>query len=264
MESTRFATLCSGSSGNAALIGLGGRYLLADAGASCRNIVGSAARLGVQKDDICGVLITHEHSDHIKGLNVFLKHTGVPVFATSATLDYLWQMDVLPAGCRMVATDEGAFEHEGFVIESFATSHDAAGSCGFRVQAGESAMAVCTDLGMMSEHVFRYLQGASLVALEANYDPVMLKTGPYPAYLKKRIAGKQGHLSNDESAAAVVALMAGGCRHVVLVHLSEENNRPDAALTAVGAAFEQSGRELSPGCSVTVARRYEPGDWIAF
>ena len=265
MDTPRFTTLFSGSSGNAALVGGDGRYLLIDAGASCRQLLAAAERVGVSRGQFCGVLITHEHTDHIKGLNVFLKQVPVPVFSTPATLDYLWQADVLPAGADLHPLDSDSTGYAGFSITNFATSHDAAGSCGFRIEVeNRAAMAITTDLGVMEEHVFRHLQNASLVALEANYDREMLRLGPYPAYLKKRIASHRGHLSNDDSAAAVVALMAGGCRNVVLCHLSEENNHPDRVLQTVREAFARSGREIEPGCSVRVAARYEPGEWVEF
>lgn len=265
MESSRFVTLFSGSSGNAALVGQPGRYLLIDAGASFRQLLSAAGHVGVDREELCGVLITHEHSDHIKGLNVLLKHLPVPLFSTSATLDYLWQADIIPPGADLRPLDNGSAEHAGFTITSFPTSHDAAGSCGFHIADHTgAAMALTTDLGMMEEHVFRHLQSASLVALEANYDREMLRIGPYPAYLKKRIASPRGHLSNDDSAAAVVALMAGGCRNVVLCHLSEENNHPDRVLQTVRETFARSGREIGAGCSVRVAARYEPGEWVAF
>ncbi len=265
MDTPRFVTLFSGSSGNAALVGHDGRYLLIDAGASCRQLLAAAGRVGVSREQLCGVLITHEHTDHIKGLNVFLKQVPVPVFSTPATLDYLWRADVLPPGADLCPLDGDSISHAGFDITNFSTSHDAAGSCGFRIEAGNgAAMALTTDLGVMEEHVFRHLQNASLVALEANYDREMLRTGPYPAYLKSRISSRRGHLSNDDSAAAVVALMAGGCRNVVLCHLSEENNHPDRVLQTVRETFARSGREIEPGCSVRVAARYEPGDWVGF
>ncbi len=262
--SARFATLYSGSSGNAALIEQGGRCLLVDIGNSCRATLTVVQQVGLAHTAIAGVLITHEHIDHVRGLEVFLKKVPVPVFASAATLDVLWQQGALPPAAELVAI-EGREEHiDGFAVRGFPTSHDAAGCCGFRVTApGGGTMAIATDLGEITEPVFEHLQDASLVALEANYDRDMLRTGPYPAYLKKRIDSARGHLSNEASAAALAALVAGGCRQVALCHLSEENNRPDLALSALGRALEAAGHGLAEG-SIQVSPRYSPGRWMAF
>ena len=125
-------------------------------------------------------------------------------------------------------------------------------------------MALATDLGVLSEEVFCRFQNAGLVAIEANYDTEMLRLGPYPPHLKKRIRSPLGHLSNEDSAAAVAALVAGGCRRVSLCHLSEENNHPQRVWEALERAFEASGHPRPDSCDIQIAPRYEPGRWMDF
>lgn len=264
--SARFTTLYSGSSGNAALIEQEGRCLLVDIGASCRATLGAVGSVGLSHDSVAGVLITHEHIDHIRGLEVFLRRVPVPVFASAATLDWLWQQGALPSAAELVAVEGRSAEVDGFTVAGFPTSHDAAGCCGFRVTTPSGAqMAIATDLGEITEPVFQSLVGASLVALEANYDKDMLRLGRYPAYLKKRISSKVGHLSNEDSAAALAALLAGGCKKVALCHLSEENNRPELALAALERALAACGRTAGAlGADIQVAPRHTPGYWMEF
>lgn len=261
----RFITLCSGSSGNTAVVEEEGRFLLVDIGLSCRSALRAIEAVGLSSEGLSGLLITHEHSDHIKGLTVFVKRTGVPVFASAATLDALWQHDAFPPAAELVAMEGAGRSVQGFSVSAFATSHDAAGPCGYRITTpGGAVMAIATDLGMMTEEVFRQLQGAGLVALEANYDPGMLRNGPYPPVLKKRIASPRGHLSNHDSAAVVAALVAGGCRRVALCHLSVENNHPGYVQEALDQAFQASGRPCPHDCAIQISPRYDPGEWMEF
>lgn len=261
----RFITICSGSSGNASLVEEDGRFLLIDIGLSCRAALRAIETLGLAAEGLAGLLITHEHSDHIKGLTVFTKRTGTPVFASEATLEALWEAGQFPPGATLHTVDGSRQSAGPFTLEGFAINHDAAGPLGYRITTASGAcMAISTDLGEMSEDVFLRLQGASLVALEANYDPHMLRTGPYPPVLQRRISSRKGHLSNHDSAAVVAALVAGGCRRVSLCHLSEENNHPDCVRTALDEAFSASGRACPPECVIQIAPRYSPGRWMDF
>ncbi len=261
----RFVTLCSGSSGNAAVVEEDGAYLLIDLGLSCRAALTKLGGLGLLQGGLQGLLLTHEHSDHIKGVEVFTRRLTPPVFASAATLDALWMAGKLPDAAELIAVDDRSDEAGVFRVEGFATSHDAAGCCGFFITTPKGAtMALATDLGVLTESVFCRLQQAQLVALEANYDPEMLRRGPYPAILKKRIASPRGHLSNPDSAAAVAALVAGGCRKVALCHLSEENNHPALVQQALEAAFTASGYPCPEGCDIQIPPRHEVGRWMAF
>ena len=261
----RFITLYSGSSGNSCVVEEDGRFLLIDIGGSCKATVTALASVGLSIQDLSGILITHEHSDHVKGLRVFLKKTKVPVYAGAATLGALEQGGLVEHAADLIAIDGRMEEIDGFTVQGFSTSHDSVGCCGYRIRAKSgSVMAIATDLGKMSELVYEHMEDASLVALEANYDRDMLRMGPYPYYLKKRIESPRGHLCNEDSAEAVAHLVKNGCRKVVLCHLSNENNHPNMVLQSIDQALFSSGQLMPEDCVLQVARRYEPGDWMEF
>ena len=240
-----FTTLYSGSSGNCAFLEEDGRFLLVDLGKSARATTRALGQLGAQAKQLCGVLVTHEHTDHIAGLAVFLKK------APGAGL--------VPPGTQLVPTDgRGELQVGGFCVQSFSTSHDSADCCGFRVRTPQGkTLAIATDLGYVSDEVLANLYLADMVALEANYDLHMLMHGPYPYYLKTRIASKKGHLCNEECAATLAKLMAAGCKRFSLCHISQENNAPALALQSVQAALLQSGTAPAPDAVVQAARRHE-------
>lgn len=259
----KFTTLYSGSSGNAGVLWENGRYLLIDMGCSCRATLAALGQAGLGPEGLQGILVTHEHIDHIRGLAVFLKRWRVPVYTGYATLDTLWRSGAVPEETELVAVDGRSEDLCGFGVRGFATSHDAVGSCGYRITTPKGAvMALATDLGKMTSQVYSALAGASLVALEANYDAEMLRTGPYPAMLKRRIASTTGHLSNTESAFTVAKLAGEGCRRFVMCHLSQENNEPALVRSAVNEALEGAG--LAEQCAVHIAPRHSVGEWVAF
>lgn len=237
-----FLSLYSGSSGNCALVGEADRYLCIDMGKSCRATVGAMNQLGIDPAQLQGILITHEHSDHVSGLKVFLKKYAVPVFGSEATLAYLAGHDMVPPTARLEVLDEGGQSVGQFAVHSFHTSHDAVDCRGYRITApsGHTA-AMATDLGQVTEEVIEGLSGADLTVLEANYDPVRLRLGPYPYYLKTRIALPKGHLSNADAGDALARLLGEGCEKFALCHLSQENNTPQLALQAVSGRFLAAG-----------------------
>ena len=237
-----FLSLYSGSSGNCALVGEADRYLCIDMGKSCRATVGAMNQLGIDPAQLQGILITHEHSDHVSGLKVFLKKYAVPVFGSEATLAYLAGHDMVPPTARLEVLDEGGQSVGQFAVRSFHTSHDAVDCRGYRITApsGHTA-AMATDLGQVTEEVIEGLSGADLTVLEANYDPVRLRLGPYPDYLKTRIASPKGHLSNADAGDALARLLGEGCEKFALCHLSQENNTPQLALQAVSGRFLAAG-----------------------
>lgn len=262
----RFTTLYSGSSGNCAVVEDGGKFLLIDMGGSCRSTVTGLEDMGLSLQDLSGILITHEHSDHIKGLQVFLKKHKVPLFSNRNTLLEIDRMGAVPPGTELVAMHErDEVKLDGFTVRNFTTSHDSMGSCGWRiVTSGQKTLAYATDLGCMTAGVYTNLQHAELVALESNYDPHMLRTGPYPSYLKKRIASATGHLSNDDSATTVTSLAREGCTKFALCHLSKENNHPLLVEQAMQQALQQEEIQLGDTGVLRVAKRSIPDDWIVF
>ena len=185
-------TLASGSSGNSLLVSDGKTHILIDAGISARRITKSLRELGVDPAELAGILITHEHSDHISGLTTLTKQFGMPVYASKGTGRQLcYRIAFLED--RLRAFEAGAvFEMGGLTVESFPTPHDTAESVGYAVSAGGRKAAVVTDLGRVTEEVARGIRGANLLVAETNYDPEWLQSGPYPYYLKERIQGELG------------------------------------------------------------------------
>ena len=252
-------TLASGSSGNCLLVRGGGSQVLVDAGISCRRIVTALRELGVDPRALDGVLITHEHSDHIAGLATLTKQYRLPVYASRGTG---WEL------CRRIAFLEDLlrlFEPgERFRVgeveaESFPTPHDAAQSVGYVLVHGEKRAAVATDLGYVTPEVERAVRGVDLLVCEANHDVEWLQSGPYPYPLKARILGDRGHLSNEAGAELAWTAVEGGARTVVLAHLSHENNTPRRALDVVGGLLERRGAAVGRDVLLEAAPRSETG-----
>ena len=245
---TTVHTLASGSSGNALLLSCGESHLLLDAGISCRRVTAALRELGLEPGSLSAILITHTHADHISGLQTLLKRCGAPLFATErAGRELAWRLP--DAEARLEVLDFGAPRSIGdVVVTAVPTSHDAPGSCGFR-------LGVLTDTGYVTDEAADALLGVDLAVLEANHDIETLRSGPYPYYLKQRILGPQGHLSNVDAARFAAALAESGASEIVLAHLSRENNTPAMAQTAVEQALSAAG--VSP--LLSVAPRDCPG-----
>lgn len=259
-----FTTLYSGSSGNCGVVWCGEKYLLIDMGKSCRTTLTALKSLGFGPAGLAGILITHEHVDHVSGLQVFLKKYPVPVYSSAATLDDLTEQGILPEGVEKIALDGRREDVDGFGVSAFVTSHDVP-CCGFRIQTPDGkTMAIATDLGILTPTVHENLSGADLVALEANYDLEMLRTGPYPYYLKRRIESARGHLSNDECAAKLLELMQEGCRKFALCHMSKENNTPDHVLGTLKRTLFAAGVRPEAGTFVQVQLRNEVSPPLEF
>lgn len=243
----------SGSSGNAALLSTGKGRLLLDAGISMRRVVSGLRAEGVDPATLSGILITHAHSDHISGLNMIEKYHRLPVYCTAPCAEELLSAAPQVAGYLHKIEPLNPFAVNGLTITAIPTSHDAAGSVGWRIDDGSHSMALITDLGYVSPEIMAVATGAELIVLEANYDPESLRLGPYPFYLQERIRSRYGHLSNEDSAAFAVFLAKNGAKQIVLAHLSQENNSPAMALEAVRTALERAGIPIP----VTVALRTE-------
>ena len=259
----RFTTLYSGSSGNCAVLEEDGRFLLVDMGKSCRQTTGLLRQLELDPAQLGGILVTHEHADHVAGLAVFLKKWRVPVYGCAASLDFMAQRNLVPADAQLEDMDGRPGDVAGFGVESFTTSHDSVACCGYRITTPRGrVLSIATDLGYVSDEVLANLYCADAVALEANYDPYLLMKGPYPEYLKYRIHSNRGHLSNDACAQTVVRLLQAGCRNFTLCHISQENNQPELALGSVQLALNEAGIRPEEGTIVRAARRHEPTPWI--
>lgn len=236
------ALFASGSSGNCALVSDGETHILIDAGISARRIRAGLTAQDVSMADLAGVLVTHEHSDHVKGLTVLLRRDPVAVYALPAVCAALRAQ--LPAECLHEIAPDAPFFLGDVRVTPFATPHDAAGSCGYRLD-GSARFGFCTDLGTVTDAVRAALCGVDCAVIEANHDPELLRTGPYPIYLKRRIASDHGHLSNESAGALAVYLAENGAQQLILGHLSRENNTPRTALEAVSLALAAAG--FQPG-----------------
>ena len=239
----KIAVFASGSGGNCMLLSHKDTHILIDAGISMRRVESSLRSLGLTVKDIGGVLITHEHSDHISGLKMLIKHHGINIFAPRTVANRL--RGILPeAEDYLLDIPVGRdFELGRLKVRAFHTPHDTDESVGYRIEGGGS-FAIATDMGQVTDEVLNGLVGADTVLVESNHDVNMLCDGPYPAYLKRRILSDHGHLSNADCARLVRYLADNGTRRIILGHLSRENNRPGIAMAESGRTLIGSGAEL--------------------
>lgn len=233
--------LFSSSKGNCTYIKNGKDEILIDMGVSARRVNESLCALGTSLANISAVFVTHEHTDHIKGLGTLSKYFSVPIYAPPECCEYIAFNTPCTAKNLVPAQAGEAVWLEETAFYSVPTPHDARKSVGFRINLGDERAGYFTDIGCLTEGILRGLSGCSRVVLESNHDVCMLKEGSYPLHLKKRILGTRGHLSNAECAQLLPHLAAHGTRSFVLAHLSEENNRPELALAQSGAALTEKG-----------------------
>ncbi len=255
----QFCTLFSGSSGN--VVYLAGEHgaVLIDCGMSGKQTLDAMARAGLDTASVHAILITHEHSDHIKGVGVVSRKLGVPVYATEGTWDGMAAtLGDLPMRDRVAIHPGESFFLDDLEVVPFSIPHDANDPVGYRFFLGRHSVAVATDLGYFSQTVCDAVSGSEIVLLESNHDPELLKSNPhYPARLKSRILGKKGHLSNEDSADAAVRLAQCGTKHLLLGHLSSENNTPEIAYRTAHGALSSAGAIIGQDVSLHVAARYQ-------
>ena len=240
--------LASGSKGNSVFVEMEGVKLLVDAGISTRRIKQELSQIGQDIAELDGVFITHEHSDHISGLATLAKKYHIPVFSRPDTFRAMSCYKDLPLDTVNPIVDQVRLGR--VAVRAFGIPHDAADPVGYAVL-GSSKCVVATDMGFVSSQLRQELEGARVLVLESNHDIETLRSGPYPYYLKQRILGEEGHLCNEEAARFAVTLAEAGASEIVLAHLSQENNTPAMAQTAVELALSAAG--LAP--SLTVAPR---------
>jgi phosphoribosyl 1,2-cyclic phosphodiesterase len=219
-----FEVLASGSKGNATFVSTACTRILIDAGLSAREI---ARRLQMTRRAAQpqALLISHEHIDHVRGLDVLSRHLDLPVYLTEGTLSRMPASAGRPARAEVVRAGQ-PFVVGDLCITAFSVPHDAAEPVGFVVEHDGCRLGICTDLGTSTESVIQHLQGCQALVLEANHDLDLLLHGPYPGFLKKRIAGRYGHLSNRQMCDLLHSLHHRGLKTVVMAHLSEVNNTP--------------------------------------
>lgn len=244
--------LASGSTGNATFIEMENTKLLIDAGISARRIKQSLDKIGTNIEDIDGVLITHEHRDHVNGLKTLLKKYNLPTYTRPDTWQSMYCRKELPDDCCKSLSD--SFTIGKVKIEPFSISHDAADPVGFRLYAGNRKVCVATDLGFVTPTVKEALSLSDAVVLESNHDVDMLKNGSYPWHLKKRIMSNRGHLANTDAGWTLARINRKAHTHVFLAHLSQENNSLELAEKTVADILTTQGVKL--GQDITLHHTY--------
>ena len=236
------ALFASGSSGNCALVSDGETHILIDAGISARRICAGLTAQDVAPADLAGVLVTHEHSDHVAGLPMLLKYyKNVKVYAPQTVAHALERAAAGLEG-RIVPIPVGeSVALKNFTLTAFPTMHDTPESVGYVLTGKDARFGVCTDTGCVTAEMLDALAGCDAAVIEANHDVNMLRAGRYPVYLKRRILSDRGHLSNEACAQLACDLAKTGVRSLVLGHLSRENNRPGLAERAVREALDGEG-----------------------
>lgn len=223
----RLCSIASGSSGNCIYVGSDNTHLLVDTGISKKRIDEGLKELEIKGEELDGILITHEHSDHIQGLGVFSRKYGVPVYATPGTIEGIKgysSLGKLPEGILHPIHIDESFTLGDITVDPFRISHDANEPSGYRMNCGDKSVAVATDLGIYDEYTVSRLKNLDAVLLEANHDIHMLEVGSYPYPLKRRVMGDKGHLSNELSGRLLCDILHDNLKHIVLGHLSKENN----------------------------------------
>ena len=261
----RLISIASGSSGNCTCVVTKETKILIDAGVSAKKIVEGLCGAGIDPDTIDAILITHEHSDHIAGLSVFIRRYHANVYGTHETLQSLISSNrgkPLPTELFRSVTPGVILTVKDAEISSCYTSHDAAKPVAYGIRANGQYFAMATDLGCYDDTIVRHLSEADAVLLESNYDRDMLLVGPYPYQLKRRIMGAYGHLSNDDCGSLMVSVMHRKLRHIILAHLSKDNNYPELALANAQAVMKKTWQYPEPAPKITVALRDVPTDEI--
>lgn len=277
-----YCSLMSGSWGNCHYIKAGGTRIIIDAGQSGKRILNhmAVARCG-DGSELEGILVTHAHRDHVIGVGILARKLKIPVYATEGTW---FEMEALtgdiPKDLRRIIGTEDCWRIGEFELESFPTSHDALESVGYVLRHGPVSLGIATDCGVFTSRMERSLSNLHGLVLESNHDLNMLRCGNYPEYLKRRIAGVEGHLSNADAGSSLKKVLGPQTRHVVLAHLSEENNCPDIALRTIQEALEDPSAASADdrfsrsgptgvkaierqGLRISVAPRCIPGEWMA-
>lgn len=258
----KFCSLYSGSSGNSLLIQTENTKILIDAGESAKKIIDALSSIDVNPNDLNAILVTHEHSDHIKGLGTLSKKYNIPVYANQKTWDAMPEQNskVVENNKKYFNSSEN-FEIGDLKIHPFKIPHDAANPCGFNFFHENKKMSVATDIGHMTSDIIHTLEDSTFLLLESNYDPNVLKCSKYPYLLKERIAGPNGHLPNGEAGKTISYLLNSGLKKVMLGHLSKENNFPELAYkTVMDELIENKYNENN--ISINIASRFNPSPII--
>jgi phosphoribosyl 1,2-cyclic phosphodiesterase len=258
-----FCSLSSGSSGNCYYLGNEFHGILIDAGISGSSIRRTLKKLSISMQTIMGVMITHNHIDHVRGLYQLTRKNSLPAFTTPK----IWKSILSPKNnisidCIREIGLQQKFHVAGFDIEAFPVFHDAPETIGFHICAGNKKITIVTDLGHICQTAAHYIRAANLLVIESNYDEQMLMNGNYPEYLKTRIQSDRGHLGNHQTSAFLADNISDDLNHICLAHLSKNNNTPERALQTLQQTLSDRGISLNAQQRISILNRDMPSDMI--
>jgi len=260
-------SITSGSSGNCIYVGSDNTHVLVDAGISGKRIEEGLNKLGLSIKDLDGILVTHEHTDHTAGLGIISKKYEIPIYATEGTINGILACKTtagIPRDLMKVIKADSSFELNDLKINPVKISHDANEPVAYRINHGNKAVGVCTDLGIYTDYTVESFKGVNAILLEANHDVNMLSVGNYPYYLKRRILSDKGHLSNENSGRLLCEILHDDLNMILLGHLSQENNLAELAYEAVRLEIMMSDCGYNPNeLNIAVASRSEMSERIA-
>lgn len=262
----KLCSIFSGSSGNCIYVGSEHANILVDAGSSGKKIETGLASIQVDPKKIDGIFITHEHSDHIKGVGIMARRHQIPIYGTVETIHAMLHtknVGKIPEELIHTIEPDQTISLKDMEINPFSISHDAANPVSYTFSSGGHKVGIATDLGTYDDYIIEHLKESEILLLEANHDIHMLQVGPYPYILKKRILGDKGHLSNDNSGKLICSLLHSKMKHIFLGHLSHENNYPDLAFETVKYELSQCDSPYKNNCTLNVAKRDEPSMMVS-
>lgn len=259
-----FCSLYSGSSGNSMYVATDKAKILIDAGLPGKKIDSALEQINVNPKELDGIFITHEHSDHIKGVGVISRKYDLPIYANADTWSAMENsLGKIKEHNIKVIEKRSITEIKDMNIHAFNIPHDAAGPTGYTVSDGKKNISVATDFGTFTKEIYDNIKNSEVILLESNHDVNMLKFGPYPYPLKRRILSEIGHLSNDDCGSAIVELLKCGLnKQIILGHLSNTNNHPDLAYQTVVNVLTESGIKIGEEVTLTMANRHNPSSYI--
>lgn len=258
----KFISFGSGSSGNCYYLNAEGYGFIIDLGIGLRTLKRHFRDFGLKLAQINGILVTHDHTDHVKGVGALSTEFHLPVYTSQEVHDgmarnHFMSKKVQADEIRVLPPHE-TFELGPFRITPFPVPHDSAGNNGFFIEYGDLTFCLATDVGHITPEIGSYLQRAKYLVIEANYDATMLEKGRYPVYLRKRIMSPNGHLCNDETGIALAQYLDGTTRRIWLCHLSEENNHPELARKTIESLLEEAGKPVGENLQLDILRRKVP------
>lgn len=257
--SFKFCSIASGSSGNCEYIETNNTRILVDAGLSGKKIQAGLQSIDVDPKKLNGILVTHEHKDHIKGAGILSRRFNIPIYANNNTWEamreYLGKLD--NENIKIINNNDN-FEIGNIGIDTFSTSHDAVDSLGYSLNYKNKKISIVTDTGIITEDMKSKIKDSDLLMLESNHDIEMLKIGAYPYYLKKRILSEKGHLSNEDAGNLIAEIFKDKFQKIFLGHLSRENNFPELAYQTVVNIMTEKGIKLNKDIDLVVANRSDP------